>query len=135
MSAIITILLQVLPLILRLFGLGAVAAASVSYSRLTAADPTLALTSAPVLNYCGGWGGAAAGSFGLAGLLNGYLRNRVKGLGDLVQIIRGIVEFLTENPEAFEFIKKLLELFRLQGVDVSQVEAAIEKCRPTGGAK
>jgi hypothetical protein len=135
MSGLITILMQLLPLILRLFGLGAIAAASVSYSRITAADPDLALTAAPMLQYAGGWGLAATGSFSIAGLLQNYLRNRVKGLGDLVAIIREICQFLSENPEAFDFIKKLLELFRIQGVDVSQVEASIEKFRPAGGGK
>ena len=135
MSALIAILVQVLPLILRLFGLGAVAAASVSYTRITAADPDVALTAASMVNYVGSWGGAAAGSFGLAGLLNRYLRNRVKGFGDFIEIIREIIQFLNDNPDAFDFIKKLLELFKLQGVDVSQVESAIERFRPTGGTK
>ncbi len=134
MSAIIAIIMQLLPLILRLFGLGAAAAAGVSYQRLTGANPDLALTSAPMTQFVGGWGVASAGSFGLAELVRSWLTNRVKGLGDLVAIIREIVEFLSKNPEAFEFIKRLLELFRIQGVDVSQVEAAIEKFRPSGGS-
>lgn len=135
MSAIITIIMQLLPLILRLFGLGAAAAAGVSYQRLAGADPEFALMSAPAAQFVGGWGVASASSFGLAELIRGYVNRRVKGLGDLVQIIREIVQFLSDNPEAFEFIKKLLELFKIQGVDVSQVETAIERFRPTGSGK
>lgn len=135
MSEIIAIIVQLLPLILRLFGLAAAGAAGVSYQRLTGADPDLALTSAPMAQYVGGWGVAAAGSFGGAELLKAWSARKVKGIGDLFAIIKEIVEFLSENPEAFQFILKLLELFRLQGVDVSAIEDAVKNVRPTGARK
>lgn len=130
MPAILQLIMQLLPLILRLFGLGAVAWAGVNYHALSVSSPDgVALASGATAYYVGG---PVASMFALLSAASGvdWLKRRsTQSAGSLIEVVAAIVTFLKDHPEAFDFILKLIALLNGQGVDTSQLEAAVKAAR------
>lgn len=130
MAAIITLIMQLLPLILRLFGLGAAGWAGLNYSALATASPEgVALASGTTAYYVGG---PIASMFAFLSAASGvdWLKRRgTQSAGNLIEVVAAIISFLKDHPEAFDFILQLINLLKSQGIDTSQIEGAVKAAR------
>lgn len=130
MAAILQLIMTLLPLILRLFGLGAAGWAGLNYASMAAASPEgVALASTSTAYYVGG---PIASMFALLSAASGldFLKRRsTQSAGSLIEVVAAIVTFLKDNPEAFDFILKIIALLNGQGVDTSQLEAAVKAAK------
>lgn len=130
MAALIPLLLQLLPLILRLFGLGAAGWAGLNYASMAAASPEgVALTSTATAYYVGGPIGSMLALLSAASGIDWARRRGTQSVGNLIEVVAAIISFLKDHPEAFDFILQLINLLNGQGVDTTQLEAAVKAAR------
>ena len=130
MATIFTLIMQLLPLILRLFGLGAAGWAGLNYAALSAASPEgVALASGTTAFYVGGPIASMFSLFSAASTIDWLKWRSTQSAGSLIEVVAAIVAFLKDHPEAFDFVLQIIKLLSGQGVDTSSLEGAVKAVR------
>ena len=144
MSAIIQLIVTLLPLILRLFGIAAGATgvfmATTGYTRLSMADPTMALTATPMLQAVG-WNGVGGGVLGwfLFALANG-LKDRTQGndsrtSSEFGDALGELISYLSAHPELIKIVLRLFGFIKGDPEKAGQVMSMLAGVEKASGGR